>query len=142
MNVSMPGSYPALRHTGGFRLAAADPPEPPFAVAEQFELVGVMLLDGGAVAHADQDGVRQLGAHQLVEQELQAFIERGRGLVEEHHLGLGEQDAGERDALLLAGGEHLGPVQHLVEPVDDMRQRHLRQGARRVSSSMLPSLPG
>jgi hypothetical protein len=39
-------------------LVAFDPAESPFALAEQLEFVRVMLLDGGAVADADQNGVR------------------------------------------------------------------------------------
>ena len=66
VNVSMPGSYPARRYTrAGFRFAL-HPAESPFAVAEQFEFVRVVLLDRSAVADADQNGVRQLRAHQVV----------------------------------------------------------------------------
>jgi len=88
-----------------------------------------MLLHRRAVADADQDGFRKLGAHQLIEQELKALVERRGGLVEEHHLGSGQQDAGERDPLLFPGRQHLGPVQYLVEAVDEVRQRHLVQHA-------------
>ena len=95
------------------------------------------------MADADHDGVRQLGAHQLVERELQTLVERRGGLVEEHRLGLGQQDAGERDPLLLARGEHLGPVLHLVEPVDQVRQRHLVEHALQTSRRrMSPSAAG
>ena len=45
-------------HVSDPRGLPADDPELPLALAEQLELVGVMLLDGAAVADADQDGVR------------------------------------------------------------------------------------
>lgn len=85
------------------RFLAAHPAESPFAVAEQFEFVGVVLLDGFAVADTDQDGVGQLGPNQVVHQVFQTLVERRRGLVEEHRLGGGQQYARERDSLLLAG---------------------------------------
>ena len=55
------------------------------------------------MADADDDGVRQLGAQQFVQRELQAVIQCGGGLVEEHRLRSGQQDSGEGDALLLTG---------------------------------------
>ena len=131
MNVSsMRGSYPGDGHTGaGSFSSPSTSAEPPIAFAEQFEFVRVVLLDGVAVADADQDRVRQLCPHQVVEHELQAFVECRRGLVEEGRLRFGQQDAGECDPLLFAGGEHLGPVLHLVEPGDEMREGHLLQHA-------------
>jgi hypothetical protein len=69
------------------------------------------------VSNTDEHGLGQLAAHQSVNHEFHWFVERGGCFVEEDHLRLGQQDSGERDALLLAGGEHLGPVVHLVEPV-------------------------
>ena len=39
----------------------------------------------------------------------QTGVEGGEGLVEEHHGGLGRQRTGQRDALLLAAGELVGP---------------------------------
>ena len=56
VNISMPGSYPASLHRDGF--LALHAAESPLSVAEQFEFVCVMLLDGGAVADADQNRVR------------------------------------------------------------------------------------
>ena len=95
----------------------------PAAVAEQLQLLAVVLLDGAAVADADQDGVRQPLPHQLVEHQLQTLVQRRGRLVQEHRLGPGQQDARECHALLLAGREHLGPVLHLVQPIDQMWQR-------------------
>jgi hypothetical protein len=57
VNVSIPGKLPGAGLHGHW-LVAPHPAESPFAVAEQFEFVCVMLLDGGAVADADQNGVR------------------------------------------------------------------------------------
>lgn len=74
----------------------------PFAVADEVQLQIVVLLDGAAVADAHHDRVRQLAAHQLVQRHLQPLVQRGRRLVEEDGLGLGQQDAREGDALLLA----------------------------------------
>jgi hypothetical protein len=75
----------------------------------------VMLADSAAVGDTDQDCVRELGAHHVVQHELQALVERGCRFVEECHLGFGQQDARERDALLLARREHVGPVGHFGE---------------------------
>ena len=38
--------------------------------------MGVVLLDGAAMADADQDGLRQLGAYQVVADELEALVQR------------------------------------------------------------------
>ena len=82
----------------------------------------VMLHDRPAVGDRNHDGARQPGPDQPVERELIALVERGGGLVEEDHRGLVQQNAGERDALLLAGGEHLGPVLGVVQPAGQMSQ--------------------
>ena len=47
--------------------------------------------------------------------------------VEEYRLRLGKQNAGEPDPLLLARGEHPGPVLGLVESMAEVSQRHLIQ---------------
>ena len=77
--------------------------EPPPPSMEKLQFLLVVLLDGGAVADADDDGVGQPGSQHLVHLELQAFVEGRCRLVEEDRLGFGEQDTGERDPLLLAG---------------------------------------
>ena len=102
----------------------ADPAEPPLAVAEQLQMLLVVLLDGGAVADADHDAVRQCGAQRSVQRELLPLVERGRRLVQEHRLRFGQQHPRERDPLLLTRGEHLGPIESLVEPGFEMAQRH------------------
>ena len=40
----------------------------------------------------------------------QVLVERGKGLVEQQHLAVDHQRAGQRDALLLAAGELPGPA--------------------------------
>src|SRR6185312_13044828 len=42
--------------------AAFHPAQPPLTVAEQFQMLLVMLADSAAVGDTDQDGVRELGA--------------------------------------------------------------------------------
>ncbi len=76
----------------------------------------MVLLERAAMADAHHDAVGQLGAERSVQRELLAFVERGGRLVEEDHLGFGKEYPGERDSLLLTGGEDLRPVGHLVEP--------------------------
>src|SRR6516162_8034224 len=90
--------------------------QPPLAAAEQMELLSVMLLNGWPVADAHHDAIRQFGAQELVESEFQALVERRGGLVEEDRLRLGEQDAPERDTLLLTRRKHLGPIPLFLEP--------------------------
>ncbi|CEZ70003.1 Uncharacterised protein [Mycobacterium tuberculosis] len=79
------------------------------------------------MADADHDAVRQLAAQQLVERKLQPGVQRRGTFVEEDRLGFGEQDASKGNTLLLTGGEHLGPVAFLVQPVTQWGQRHLGQ---------------
>ena len=57
-----------------------------------------------------------------VDRLLRRLVERRGGLVEEEPVGLGEQRAGDGEALLLAAGQPLGPVVLRVEPVGEMRQ--------------------
>ena len=108
------------RRAGTHAAAGLDRREPPGAVAEQFEALIVVLFERGAMTDADHDAVRQLGAQRSVQRELLTLVERGGRLVQEDHLRLGQQHTGERDALLLAGREHLRPVGHLVEPAAQM----------------------
>ena len=82
-------------------------------------------------------------AQRAVQRELLALVERRGRLVEEHHLGFGQQHPRERDALLLAGGEHLGPVGHLVEAAAKMPERHrVERGLGLPSSSNSPAAAG
>ena len=81
----------------------------------------VEVAQRAAVADADHDGLRQLGAEQLVEHVLEALVHRRGGLVQEHHLRAADQDPGEAEPLLLAGGEPARPV--------DRRRRGGRPGA-------------
>ncbi len=76
----------------------------------------MISVDGRPVADADDDGAGQFGTNEVVDGVLQTLVERRGGFVEEYHPGPGQHDAGEGDALLLTGGEHLGPVRLLIEP--------------------------
>src|SRR5215207_5100842 len=65
---------------------------PPLAVAEQLQVSLVVLFDGGPMADADDDGVRQFRAQQLIQRELQHLV-KGRGcLIHEHRLRLLQQN--------------------------------------------------
>ena len=57
-----------------------------------FEVSFVEQLDGGSMADADHDAIRQFVAQQLVQRVFQPFVERRRAFVEEDRLGFGEQD--------------------------------------------------
>jgi hypothetical protein len=61
-----------------------------------------MLLHGAAVADADDDALGHRVPQRAVQRELLTLVQRGGGLVEEHGARLRQQDARERDALLLA----------------------------------------
>src|ERR1700684_582074 len=93
--------FDSSSHAGRLRL---DPAQFPLACAEQLEQLIVVLFDGAPMADADHDTLWKFGAQQLVKRKFQPFVERRRGLIQEHRLRLGEQDAGEGDPLLLAGG--------------------------------------
>ena len=84
-------------------IAWSDPPQPPCTLTEQFQLALVVPFDRSVMTDADDDGVRQLTAQQLIQRQLEAFVQCGGGFVEEYRLGSGQQDPGERDALLLTG---------------------------------------
>ena len=138
---SIPARYPgqlAVSRCKG-QLAAATRSSRHRARAKQFELPVVVLLDGLPVADADHDRVGQFVPKQPVEHQFQAFVQRGGRLVEEHHLRLVEQDAGEGDALLFADRQHLGPVLDFVDPNDEVRQRHLEQRPLNPAPSTSPS---
>ncbi|BDZ54876.1 hypothetical protein GCM10025870_19490 [Agromyces marinus] len=92
------------------------------------EVVGVAVFDDSAFVHEhdlvgdfageahlvgdDEHGHAALGeAGHEVEHALDQFRVQGAGgLVEEHHLGLHREGAGDRDALLLPAGQVSGPV--------------------------------
>ena len=83
----MPGSYPGTcdveRQTGNRRgvldRASRHSPSPSSSSCWSWCCSTVL-----AMAHADQDGVGQFGANELVEHHLQALVQRRGGLVEEH----------------------------------------------------------
>src|SRR5262249_52468522 len=83
------------------------------------------LVIGGervAIADADHRGVRQ-GARDLAVKRRLLYLVHGRGrLVEEEPVGLVKKGAGDRQALLLARGQHLAPMRRLVEPVAERRE--------------------
>src|SRR4051812_7949726 len=102
--------------------------EAPLAVADQFEVTAVELLNGAAMTHADQNRLGEFGPDQFVEHQLQAFVHRGGGLVEEDRPRLAQQNACEGDPLLLADRQHLRPVPDVVEPDGQVPQGDLHQG--------------
>ena len=110
------------------RGAGLDRLESPGAVAEQLQPSVVVLVERRTMADADHDAVRQLAAQRAVQRELLAFVERRGRLVEEDRLRFLQQHTGERDALLLAGRQHLRPVGHLVEPAAQVPERHGVEG--------------
>lgn len=75
-----------------------------------FQAVGVERRQGTAVADTDQQGVWHFAAQQRIQRMLQPFIHCRGGLVEKHHLGLVEQHAGKRQALLFTDREYVRPV--------------------------------
>ena len=83
-----------------------------------------MLFDGGAVADADHDGVRQLGPQQVrtsgtpSPRRARTWPRRGRPL------SAWPAGRGRTPCAAVRRGEDLRPVRHLVEPVDEMAQRH------------------
>ena len=56
------------------------------------------------------------------------FVERGGGFVEEEPVGLREQRARDRDALLLAAREALSPIAFLIELALELGQLRGVQG--------------
>src|ERR1700759_1946872 len=128
--------FDSRSHVGRLPL---DPSHFPPAFAEQLQQMIVVLLDRGPMTDADHDTIRQFGAQQLVKREFQPLVEcRGR-LIEEYRLRLGEQHAGKSDALLLPGGQHLGPIALLIEPGRQRSQRHLGE---RVPHGGVPAAYG
>ena len=88
-------------------------------------MMSVVLFDRAAVGDRHHDGVRQAGVQQPIQRELLTLVDRRGGFVEEDHLRFVQDHPGERDALLLAGGERLGPIRCLVELIRKMSQCHI-----------------
>ena len=92
------------------------PGEPP--VGQQQDAVGVR--GGHRVMGDHHDGVPVLVdelAQEAEDAAPGAGVERSSWLVGEHHLGPGDERAGDRDALLLAAGQLRGAVvQALLQP--------------------------
>ena len=99
----------------------------PAAVACQMELFLMLGKERGAVADADDAGLRQLPAHELVHLLLARLVEGRRRFVEEDPVGLDEEDAGKGEALLLAEREDAAPVVDIIEARDKVRQADLTQ---------------
>src|SRR5262245_31933945 len=76
----------------------------------------------------DQRGRAELLLQQPIERGLVFLGERRGGLVEEQPVGLVEQRARKREALLLAAGEHLRPVFTALEIRRQSRQPYGLQG--------------
>ncbi len=93
---------------------------PPAAVAGQLEHLVVIGEQRRAVADADR---RDAGARELaVEARLIGGVQRAGRLVEHRVARPREQHPCEGEALLLAGGQHLGPVvlgERAAQPIED-----------------------
>lgn len=81
----------------------------------------------GAVADADDAGMWQFLAHELVHFLLARLVECRRRFIEEDPVGLDEEDAGKGEALLLAEREDAAPVVDIIEARDKVRQADLAQ---------------
>ena len=106
-----------VEHVGGHALlddpALVHEDEPIADLAGELHLVGDdehRHPDPGEVAHHDQHLADELR------------IERGGDLVEEHHVRLHHQRAGDRDPLLLATGELVGVLVRLLLEPDRLQQ--------------------
>src|ERR1700674_4002411 len=86
----------------------------------ELDLALVEGLELGAVADADHGGFRQALVHELHQRFLAVLVERRRGLVHHHDIGLVDQEARESHALLLAAGERLIPGRHLVDALGEL----------------------
>src|SRR5438093_3287437 len=76
------------------------------------------------MADAEERGLRQPLAHELVETRFGRLVHRRGRLVEEEPLGLLHQRARKGDALLFAGGELLRPVGILVEAAGELGEAY------------------
>src|SRR4029453_7855074 len=96
----------------------------PLTLAEQDELVGVEVLQTAPMADADDGAIGHAITYELVDCVLHALIERGRGLVEKCQGRPRDQNAAERQPLLLAGRQCPGPVRLHVQPVCEGPKLH------------------
>ena len=80
------------------------------------------------MADRDDRRVRQPLLDDPVDRFLGRLVEGRRRLVEEEPVGLREERARDREALLLAERQGLRPERFLVEPVDEMRQARRLEG--------------
>ena len=96
----------------------------PATVACEVECVFVLAKERRAVANADDAGMRQFPAHELVHLLLARLVE-GRGrLIEEDPVRLDEKNAGKGKALLLTEREDAAPVVDVVEARDEIGARN------------------
>ncbi len=81
----------------------------------------------------DDAAVAEIVLHDRGEGRLRRGVERGRRLVEQPERPAGDEQAGERDAALLSGGERAGrKVDHMREA--DARQRAAARLARTIAA--------
>ncbi len=101
----------------------------------------MVLHERGTVRDRDDRRARKPLAEQLVEARLGLLVETRRGLVEEDPIGLDQERARQRQALLLAARKELLPVLGLIESILERAQvdqsQHLanlvvREGAGRL----------
>src|SRR6185295_11603228 len=91
------------------------------------DLLIVKGLQGGAMADADDAGLRQALADQAVEIAFAGLVEGRGGLVEEDEVRAMQEGARDGDALLLAAGEQGLPVLAAVELIDQARKTGIDQ---------------
>ena len=95
-------------------------------LAEQPQLLLVVLVHGAAMGDADQDAVRHPGAA-AGRGRTPVLVERRGGLVKKYRLRFGQQHPGEGDALLLTRESTL-PSRRPVEPAGQLAQRDVVEG--------------
>ncbi len=83
-------------------------------------------------ARADTDVADAGGSEKRVKVVLVVFIQGARGFIEESEFWQPQKEAREGDALLLAQGENVGPIQHAIEITilsrEDISEVHLSDG--------------
>ena len=88
------------------------------------------------MADRHDGGAGQPLLQRAVDRLLRRLVERGRSFVEEQPVGLEHQRARDREALLLAARQDVGPVRLLVEPGGEVAEARRRQRRRRSRASL------
>ena len=101
------------------------------------------FLERGAVADADEGNAG--GAQLFVEEAFVFLVERAGGFVEKGDGRLFQKEPGESDALLLAEGKDVGPVDDFAQVAadagEDVVQVHVFRGSAVMASSLASSSP-